>query len=152
VEARSGRVAHAKKTMSETDISAAARLLLHERVHTFEQLEALVLLYGARGNARPESAIAEALKIPAEAAREALLELESRGLAAGERQEAAPRYRYSAGTTELDAAVRELVRAYHDNRLGVVRLMSDNAIHRMRTGAIRAFSDAFLIGRKKRDA
>jgi hypothetical protein len=29
--------------------------------------------------------------------------------------------------------------------------MSDNAIHRMRTGAIRAFSDAFLIGRKKRD-
>jgi hypothetical protein len=150
VEARSGRVAHAKKTMSESDISAAARLLLRESVHTFEQLEALVLLYGARGNAWPESAIAEALKIPAEAAREALLELESRGLAAGEHQEAAPRYRYAA-TSELDAAVRELVRAYHDNRLGVVKLMSDNAIHRMRTGAIRAFSDAFLIGRKKRD-
>lgn len=137
--------------MSETEIPAAARLLVRESVHTFEQLEALVLLHGGRGNAWPESAVAEALKIPAEAAREALLELASHGLAAVEHQEGPPRYRYAAGTNERDAAVRGLVRAYHDNRLGVVKLMSDNAIHRMRTGAIRAFSDAFLIGRKKRD-
>jgi hypothetical protein len=136
--------------MSDTDIPAAARWLLRESVHTFEQLEALVLLSGARGNAWSESAAAEALKVPVEAAREALLELASRGLAASAHEEA-PRYRYSPGTTELDAAVGELVRAYHDNRLGVVKLMTDNAIHRMRTGAIRAFSDAFLIGRKKRD-
>jgi hypothetical protein len=136
--------------MSETDIPAAAGSLLRESVHTFEQLEALDFLYGGRGSAWPESAVAEALKIPVEAGREALRELESRRLAASEHGEE-PRYRYSAGTTELDAAVRSLVRAYHDNRLGVVKLMSDNAIHRMRTGAIRAFSDAFLIGRKKRD-
>jgi hypothetical protein len=135
--------------MSETDIPAAAVSLLPESVHTFEELEALAFLYGGRGTAWPESAVAEALKIPVEAAREALLALESRGLAASGHTER--RYRYSTATTELEAAVGALVRAYHDNRLGIVKLMSDNAIHRMRTGAIRAFSDAFLIGRKKRD-
>jgi hypothetical protein len=136
--------------MSETDIPAAAVFLLRESVHTFEELETLAFLYGGRGTAWPESALAEALKIPVDAAREALLALESRGLAASEHAER-QRYRYSAATIESEAAVGALVRAYHENRLGIVKLMSENAIHRMRTGAIRAFSDAFLIGRKKRD-
>jgi hypothetical protein len=44
-----------------------------------------------------------------------------------------------------------LERVYAEQRLAVIKLMSDNAIERLRTGAARAFVDAFLIGRKKND-
>lgn len=148
---RSGRVPRAT-TMSETDIPAAAGLLLRERVHTFEQLEALAFLVRGREDSWPADAAAEALRIPEEAAREAMLELAACGLVVTEPESApASRFRYSAATSELETGVAALMAAYQTNRLGIVKMMSDNAIHRMRTEAMRAFSDAFLIGRKNRN-
>lgn len=131
--------------MADTDIPPAAEALLREHVHTFEELEVLVMLYRARPAAHDAEAIAAALKAPVEATREALAGLTARGLAAA--ADAARQYRYAADSHH-DAAVAALDRAYEENRLAIMRRMSENAIGRMRTGAMRAFADAFVIGRK----
>jgi hypothetical protein len=138
------------KNMAETDIPEAAAALLRERVHTFEELEALVFVYRGRVDAWGPNAIATTLKLPLEATEEALIALGANGLLVTETGEV-PRWRYGPATPDLDEAAAMLVRAYGENRLGIVKRMSDNAIHRMRTGAMRAFSEAFVLGRKKRD-
>lgn len=136
--------------MPKNDLPAAAEALLRERVHSFEELEVLAFLHRARPEAATAHRIAAALGIATAAATDALCELARRGLVAAEAG-AEPRFRCPPLPPELDAAVASLARAYHDNRLAVVKLMSENAIRRMRTGALRAFSDAFVIGRKKND-
>lgn len=133
--------------MPENDIPAAAEALLRECVHSFEELEVLAFLHRARPEAATTDRIAAALGIAAAAATDALRELAGRDLVAAEAG-AEPRFRCPPLAPELDAAVAALAHAYHDNRLAVVKLMSENAIRRMRTGALRAFSDAFVIGRK----
>jgi hypothetical protein len=62
-----------------------------------------------------------------------------------------PEFRYAPATVALDAGVSALARAYADQRLEIMKLISANAIERLRTAAIRAFSDSFLIRRKRRD-
>lgn len=136
--------------VSDSRVPAEVRLLLRERVHSFEQLEALMLLHQQSGAALPARTVGQTLRIPEELAEEELRELAARELVVVQGAQP-PLYRYGAASDELAAAVGALAREYADNRLGVVKLMSANAIARMRTGAIRAFSDAFLIKRKPKD-
>jgi hypothetical protein len=44
-----------------------------------------------------------------------------------------------------------LLEVYESNRIELMMLLSANAIERMRTGALRAFADAFVIGRNRKD-
>jgi hypothetical protein len=134
--------------MTESEIPAAVRMLLLERIHSYEQLESLLYLHGRRGEPCPAEVVAAALRIAADATVQALEELVANELVVAHRASGTV-FRYSAATAALDASVAELARAYADQRLGVMKLMSAYAIERLRTGAIRAFSDSFLIGRKK---
>jgi hypothetical protein len=60
-------------------------------------------------------------------------------------------FMYSPSDVGLDGAVTDLAQAYNENRLEVIKLMSANVIERVRTSAMRAFADAFLLGGKKKD-
>lgn len=137
--------------MAETELPAAAELLLRERVHSFEQLEALACVFRGRSRWWSASALAATLRVPAETAADALQALLARGLVAASDEPTERRFCYAPSSAEIDAAVAALMRAYDDDRIAVIRRMSANAIERMRTGAMRAFSDAFLIGRKGGD-
>jgi hypothetical protein len=136
--------------MSDHEIAAPVRALIAERVRGYEQLEALLYLHARADASHAADAVAAALRIPVEAAAGALEDLAARGLAAAA-PESAHAYRFAPATPELHAAVAMLERVYAEQRLAVIKLMSDNAIERLRTGAARAFVDAFLIGRKKND-
>jgi predicted ArsR family transcriptional regulator len=135
--------------MSGFEIEAPVRTLVAERVHGYEQLEALLFLHAhATEDSTPE-AVAGTLRIPVEAATRALEDLVERGLASV--QEGGRRaYRFDPATPEVAAAVAALARVYAEQRLAIIKLLSDHAIERLRTGAARAFADSFLVGRRKK--
>lgn len=135
--------------MTAPEVPAAVRDLIREQVHSYEELEALLFLHARPGEDCPPEAVAAALRVPADVAAAALGELAARGLA---RAAAAGggAYRFGPATPALGAAVAALAAAYGEQRLAVIRLMSNNAIERLRTGATRAFADSFLIGRKRK--
>jgi DNA-binding MarR family transcriptional regulator len=135
--------------MSGAELPDAVRRLLAERVHAFEHLETLLYLYGRPAEAYAPAALAAALRIPEDAAAEALDHLVEMGLAA--RSDEGRAGRYAPQTAEVAAAVAALAAACRDRRLAVMKLMSANAIERMRSNAARTFVDAFLIGRRKND-
>ncbi len=137
--------------MSTFPVPEDVKQLLYETIRTYEQLEALVLLHGAPDAGWNAQRIADALRIPDDAAAEMLHAMSLAGLIESAQcaDPAAPTYRVAAGALG-DIAAR-LVQAYDDNRLEVIRLMNANAIHRMRTDAMRAFADAFLFSKDGKD-
>jgi hypothetical protein len=126
-----------------------ARLL--ERIESYEQLEALLLLHAFPQQEWTAKATAERLGIPlnsADAALESLCELQ---LAAVTPIGSVRSFHYLSGRLTTDATLQRLARTYDEQRLAIVHLMNANAIERLRTAAIRTFADAFLIGNKKKD-
>ena len=53
--------------------------------------------------------------------------------------------------TELAAAADELARDFAERRAAVLSTLSTNAIERLRSGALTAFADAFILGSKRKD-
>jgi hypothetical protein len=51
----------------------------------------------------------------------------------------------------LQPIVEALLRVYDESRLELMSIMSSNAIDRVRTGALRAFANAFVLSRKRDD-
>ncbi|MGH8259793.1 MAG: hypothetical protein ACREUG_08890 [Steroidobacteraceae bacterium] len=128
------------------------RALLSERIESYEELEILLALERARGTSKSADELSAALHVGSALIEPALRALEAHGLIA---RRDAPQlgagYGYEPATPALDEAVRELARAYREQPIPVIRLMSENAIQRVRTGAVRAFADAFILRRDKND-
>ena len=134
--------------MSETAISAELREFMLAHVRTYEQLEALVLLATHADQAWTAQSLGEALKIPLDRAEEALQALASgRVLRAAEASPLA----YHLSDPEVQRLVRALGQTYERNRLLVMQVMNENALERMRTDALRAFSNAFVIRGRNKD-
>jgi hypothetical protein len=58
-------------------------------------------------------------------------------------------YRYADEDPVRHALVASLEQIYSDEPIQVMQLMSANAIERLRSGAIRAFADAFVFRKDK---
>ena len=136
--------------MSEVKIPQDVVVLLQEHIHTYEELEIIILLHRQPGQEVSGEAIAEALKIPVESVSVALRHLADGGLLEPI-ELAGSQLRYRGPPDQFKLAVGRLARAYEDRRLEVMGLMTSNAIARLRTSAMRAFADAFLIGKKRDD-
>lgn len=136
--------------MEDRDIAEDVRWLLGECIRSYEALEALLLLQREQSvSAWGVGAVARALRVSEQVADEALADLHRRGLLAMEDGTHGPLYRYEPASAELARATDALARAYAGRPLAVVRLMSENAIARVRTSASRALADAFVLGRKR---
>ncbi|MGH3972168.1 MAG: hypothetical protein ACRDS9_02410 [Pseudonocardiaceae bacterium] len=96
------------------------------------------------------AAVAAELHIADNLAASTLDELSCRGLIEASDLQRHARYRLGSDD-KLRHLVDLVARAHADNHLDIVRLMSANAIERMRATVARAFADAFLIGRKSKD-
>jgi hypothetical protein len=120
----------------ETDITSIEQFLL-ERVETHEQLQALLWFSSGNGEPRSPEEAAKALSLPEPAVAEALSALVKAELL---RRVAGTRFRYEPATPELEAAVRRLSLLHEQDGVQVIRIMSAQALARLRTFALRAFA------------
>jgi hypothetical protein len=127
------------------------RNILRDHLTSFECLELLLLLYRRSGEPASLAALSRESGIGPDLALDALLSLESSQLVRRSLSEPTT-FRYAAATAELGDAVADLERVYRDQHAAVMSEMSLNAIGRIRSGTLRAFSDAFVLGKKKRDS
>lgn len=135
--------------MADSPISQELRSFLRERIHSYEQLELLLLARQMPTQAWSLESAAQRLKVPDPVTLEAINELHAGGLLelvlTGEKRV----YRYKPATPELARLADELAHAFAEERLALVRLMNENAVERVRTAAMRMFADSFVLGRKR---
>ena len=133
--------------MASRGIPEDVRSLLRECVISYEQLEALLFLRSRAEQDWSTEDVATHLRVPPETTAEALDHLRRYGLVhVG--LEPNP-YRYAPANQSLAAAVEALARVYDTDRAALMNVMNAAAIERLRTKAIQAFADAFIIDRKK---
>jgi hypothetical protein len=129
--------------MAAGDIPADVQAFLRDHIHAYEQLEAAVRCHREPARWWTEETLAEALRIGLESAAEALATLAAAGIV--ERADApGATAQYRAGRTCAPIVAR-LAELYETDRLQIIRLMNENAVHRVRTNAMRAFADAFVF-------
>jgi hypothetical protein len=136
--------------MTSERLPDSVQLLLRDHVTTFEQLEILVILQAHPHDHWTGAAVGERARIPADLADRALAEFSGSGLVEQVRENPAT-YCFAPRTANLRQAAADLAIAYRDQRALVMSTMSVNAIERIRSGTLRAFSDAFLLRRKDGD-
>src|SRR5687767_13126853 len=130
--------------MEASDIPEDVQVLLAQDVHTFEELEALLLLRGDPTTEWTADQVGAHLNISDEMALEALRQLSSSGLVAATGTPSRPDFRYSPANRTLDEITGRLAAAYQESRFEILRLMSRNAVERLRSSAMRMFADAFI--------
>ena len=144
---------------SEEHLPDDVRGLLRERVESYEELETLLALERLRAQGKTVEELSAVVRVNTPLIERALRVLESRSLieqrasaTTGARGGAARperRYFYAPASAELDNAVRALAQAYAEQPIPIIKLMSENAIQRLRTGAARAYADAFILRKKQ---
>jgi predicted ArsR family transcriptional regulator len=137
--------------MTVDDLPADVERLLLNDLESYEQLETLLLLVAEPGQSRGADDVSRKLGITEEAAREALDRLREHGLVALGAAAGRPLYRYETPSPDRDRAVRSLARVYEEKPSAVAKRMTANAIERVRTAALRTFSEAFLVKKRTKD-
>jgi len=130
-------------------LSEDVDVLLRSQVGSYEHLAILLRAHRDPDRSWSILELSEVLLIPLTLADNATRELHDSGLLvpAGT---APPRFRF-ASDAGRSAAVARLARAYHENPVAVIQALTTNAIQRLRTSALRAFADAFVLRKKDRD-
>lgn len=132
-------------------LDAEIRRLLFERVASFEELEALLLLQRTPASALSVAAVAAALRRAPPIAEAALTGLAARHLLTLEENASSPTFRYAPSDAATAEVVGRLARLYTEQPVEIIKQMSANAIARLRSSAARAFSDAFIFKGRKDD-
>jgi hypothetical protein len=137
--------------MDNEEISGDVRSFLLNAIGSYEELELLLLLHAHADEQWSPEAAAARLGLPVAAASGALEQLRRHGLLevpATPPANATLAFKYSSGNASA-RLVDAVAAIYATNRLGLMRVMSQNAIERVRTRALNFFSDAFIVGRKR---
>lgn len=132
-------------------VPGAVRALLRERIESYEELEVVLALERARRQEKTAEELGEALHLEVVRVDDALRALEAHELvAAAGATHGTSRWRYRPATAALDGAVRALGTLYAEQPISIIKLMSEHAIQRVRVNAVRAFADAFILGKDKK--
>ncbi|MES1184675.1 MAG: hypothetical protein ABUL60_12750 [Myxococcales bacterium] len=129
-----------------SDPSELLRDFLRDNVSSYEELEALLFL--ARNPDRDWSAaeVANALKAAVDIIKDALETLRARDrMVVGGSRAGVVVYRYACSDPSLEKRLDELRRAYEEERLSVVQMMTGNALDRVRRAAVLRLADAFRL-------
>ncbi len=129
----------------ESELPEDVRAFLRLRIENYEQLEILRLL-----NRQPEklwsaTELGEELRLSPELADAAAQALGAAGLVEHSMTEAVVRYGCYHADPLTKATVERVLQLYREQPLQILKLMSSNAIERVRTAALRAFADAFVV-------
>lgn len=126
--------------------SAAVRRLLEAPFDSFEKLEVGVALCKATAHTSSVPELSKALSMPRDLVERAIDEL-ARAAAVNH---AGGLVRLTLGADD-GRALGELTQLYDDDRITVVRMMSEVAMDKIRGMAARTFADAFTLKKKKED-
>jgi len=129
--------------MPTGDVPETVQRFLLQHVESFEQLEILMRLRAQQPTSSSAATLSEKLGLSLEFTAEALTALIAQGLV--QRHEAEAGFRFAPTSKLLKEAADELAECYGRHRLEIVKLINANAIKRMRTSALRAFADAFVL-------
>jgi hypothetical protein len=132
------------------ELSAEIVGLLRDRIEDYEQLEILRLMWSDRDVWWSAAQVAARLPLDEERIEAACRKLEKNQLSRSRVEADLLRFTYAPATAHIGLMVDQLFQAYRDYPIEVVKHMSANAIERVRTAALRAFADAFVIGRDKK--
>ncbi|HVY25746.1 MAG TPA: hypothetical protein VHB79_04315 [Polyangiaceae bacterium] len=135
-------------TSDETD---ELRAFLLDHVSGFEELEALLFFVRAPGRVWSSTDVALSLRLPEEMVESALDALAAGGVVlertTGSGGARVYRFIASEGTLQL---LEKLRRAYDEERIIVMQIMTSNAMERVRSAAARRLADAFRLERGKK--
>jgi DNA-binding IscR family transcriptional regulator len=129
-----------------SDLSESLKKLLHDSLGSLDELAVIMFLYTHPQSDWTCSAIAQELKTPEPLVSQALIALQRGNLlitipgAAGETL-----FRRHPTETAVSETLSELIGCYRANPLEVVKILTANAIERMRTSALRTFANSFLL-------
>jgi hypothetical protein len=129
-------------------LPADVETLLRVHVGSYEHLAVLLQVFREPQKEWSIQELSTTLRIASKLVESALTDLGRAKLVLPDETEHSYRY---AGAGSMDATVAVLAREYADNPVGIVKLLSAGAIKRLRTSALRAFSDAFVIVKRERD-
>lgn len=133
--------------MSSTRPSAAVRQVLEAQLDSFEKLETALALHRAPAHTSSVPELAKEVQLSEDVVERTVDELRRGGLV-----------HVAGGLVRLTlqpadaAAVSELAELYDEDRVLVVRTLSEIAVEKIRSMAARTFADAFQLRRKKRDS
>jgi len=132
-------------------LPASVQDLLRERVTSLEQLEAILLLRESSPRRFSVPEIAVAVRMPEALVAPALQSLAAAGVVTAAGEPGSQAYAYREGSEALDRAIAILASAYAESPSLIMGLMSRNAIERVRSGASRAFAEAFIFKNRNKD-
>ena len=135
--------------MSPDSLPQEVQDLLGGPVESYGHLAILLLAHGQPMRDWSCAELAETLRIPTQLAEGAVSGLRAAGLLHADPKADVLRYKYARGAT--DGAIGQLALEYTQNPTRVLKLLSANAIERVRTSAVHAFADAFVLRKKDRD-
>lgn len=124
----------------QREITATVARFIKEHVDTLEKVELLALLIESSDKWWDAAGAAQVLGTTTSAARQMLERFAAQNLLAI-RVTGDVRYQYQPGEPRLESSVSEFANAYHANRLGVLRLITEGR------QSLRDFADAFRIRR-----
>ena len=133
------------------ELGDKTRTLLRDFITSFEMLEIFLLLHANAARDWSAAEVTARARITDDLVARALESLSARGLIRGSPPLPPGRFQYSPGNRELADAADELARDFAERRAAVLSTMSTNAIERLRSGALNAFADAFILGSKRKD-
>lgn len=127
------------------------RVFLRDHVSSFEELEALLFFMRAPRRAWSSDELAAAINLQEDLVRSALAALvAANGILERTSQPGNDQvFRYSP-PPELSPLLSKLERAYNEQRLRIVQIMSSNAMARVRSSAARQLAEAFRLDRSKK--
>ncbi len=137
--------------MSEIALPTNVLALLRDRIGSFEELEALMLLFQEQDESWTSRAVARRLGTGVDLIEQALESLHRAHLVQRVARGDEVRYQHGSESEELAKAVADLAEECGKRRVDVFRAMSANTVRRQRDSAIHMFADAFVLRRRKKD-
>ena len=125
------------------------QILLRDHIESYEQLELLLLMRAARGSTWTEETLSAQLHLAQSLVGAALERLKAGGFVEAQMHGSERRYAYLGQSDKLEATINRLAAAYREYPIPIIKLMSANAIERLRTSALRTFADAFILKKDK---
>jgi hypothetical protein len=128
--------------MEPSEIPGPVQVFLRTYIESYEELELLLLVRSRATDWCRSDDLGPIMAAPSSRhgslgnVDEGLARLRQRGLLEG-RDEPPQRYRYQPREAELERAIDELARHYRDDPTGVMKLMTANAVERVRSQAAR---------------
>ncbi len=126
--------------MTEPDFTRELRDLIDHHLGSIDEIEVLLAVFAKRGELMAPPAVAAAAQKPESVTREHLKQLASRGFVVHHESEDA--YSYPTRPAEVDEAIEQLSRMYHQRPVTLIKALYDRP-----STAVLSFADAFRLRR-----